>query len=341
MNLTPKLKSFLKTAQKPLIVILGPTASGKTALSLKIARQINGEIISTDSRQIYKGLEIGADVLPEDQREGIPHHMIGIVTPNQAYSLAEYKIQAEKIIGQIRERGHIPILTGGTGLYISALIEDYDVPKVPADKNLREKLKKEAARKGPGALHKRLAKLDPEAAKHIHPNNLRYVIRALEINLKTGKPKNNKKAAANHHNDRNKKDIFMIGIDWPREELYKRINDRVDTQDQRGLIEEVKKLLAHEYDETLPAMTSLGVKEIIPFIRGEQTLEECKEILKKNTRNYAKRQMTWFRRYDRDGDRATDRDGDRATDRATDRAGDRATDRAGSKKIHWVNPADL
>ena len=138
--ITQKLKTFLKTAKKPLIVILGPTASGKTALSLKIAKEINGEIISTDSRQIYRGLEIGSDALPEDQQEGIPHHMIGIVGPDREYSLAEYKDDAEKIIDQIRKRKNIPILTGGTGLYISALVEDYDVPRVPPDKKLREKL---------------------------------------------------------------------------------------------------------------------------------------------------------------------------------------------------------
>jgi tRNA dimethylallyltransferase len=293
--ITQKLKTFLKTAKKPLIVILGPTASGKTALSLKIAKEINGEIISTDSRQIYRGLEIGSDALPEDQQEGIPHHMIGIVGPDREYSLAEYKDDAEKIIDQIRKRKNIPILTGGTGLYISALVEDYDVPRVPPDKKLREKLQKEAAKKGPEALHKRLAKLDPESAKQIHPNNIRYVIRALEINLKTGKPKENKKAAP--ASTKLRPDVFMIGIDYPREELYERINSRVDTQDHRGLIDEVRALLDKGYDAPLPAMSSLGVKEIIPFIKKEQTLEECKETLKQNTRNYAKRQGTWFRRY--------------------------------------------
>ena len=290
-NLAQKLKSFLKTAQNPLVVILGPTASGKTAISLKIAHEIDGEIISADSRQIYRGLEIGSDVLPEEEREGIPHHMIGTVDPGHAYSLAEYKDDATAIIAQIRKRGHIPMLVGGTGLYISALTEDYDVPRVPPDTALRKKLQKEAAQKGPEHLHQKLAKLDPESAAQIHPNNLRYVVRALEINLKTGKPKQDTKAK------KTKPGVFMIGIDWPREELYERINKRVDEQDARGLIDEVTALLDKGYDEDLPAMTSLGVKEIIPYIRSEQTLEECKETLKKNTRNYAKRQGTWFRRY--------------------------------------------
>jgi tRNA dimethylallyltransferase len=291
MNLTKQLKSFLKTAKTPLVVILGPTASGKTAISLKIAQEIEGEIISTDSRQIYKGLEIGSDALPEDQQEGIPHHMMGIVDPDREYSLAEYKDDAEKIIAEIRKRDHIPMLVGGTGLYISALTEDYDVPRVPPDKALREKLYKEAEEKGQEALHARLAELDPEAANAIHPNNLRYVVRALEINLKTGKPKQDTKAPEVAE------DVFMIGIERPREEIYERINTRVDTQEYRGLIDEVTVLLDKGYDENLPSMSSLGVKEIIPFIRGEQTLEECKETLKQNTRNYAKRQGTWFRRY--------------------------------------------
>lgn len=299
MTLSTKIKSFLKSAKNPLVVILGPTASGKTAISLKIAREIDGEIISTDSRQIYRGLEIGSDVLPLKDRKGIPHHMIGIVTPDKAYSLAEYRRDALEIIEQIKKRKKIPMLVGGTGLYISSIIEEYDVPKIPPDEALRARLYEEAEKKGPEALHKRLAKLDPESAKRIHPNNLRYVIRALEINLKTGKPKTDKKATASQSE---KQDVFMIGIFRPRAEIYERINRRVDEQEMRGLIKEVTKLLAHGYDETLPAMTSLGVKEIIPFIRKEKTLEECKETLKKNTRNYAKRQGTWFRRYEKNGD---------------------------------------
>jgi tRNA dimethylallyltransferase len=291
MKLIKDLKSFLKTAKNPLIVILGPTASGKTAISLEIAREIDGEIISTDSRQIYKGLEIGSDALSEEERQGIPHHMMGIVDPDREYSLAEYKDEAEKIITEIRERDHVPMLVGGTGLYISALTENYDVPRVPPDKALREKLYKEAEEKGGDHLHARLKELDPEAANAIHPNNLRYVVRALEINLKTGKPKQDTKTSEPNPN------VFMIGIERPREEIYERINTRVDKQEYRGLIDEVTALLDKGYDENLPSMTSLGVKEIIPFIRGEQTLEECKETLKQNTRNYAKRQGTWFRRY--------------------------------------------
>ncbi|MBT3865256.1 tRNA (adenosine(37)-N6)-dimethylallyltransferase MiaA [Candidatus Peregrinibacteria bacterium] len=292
--LQEQLKKFLKTTKTPLIVLLGPTASGKTSLSLKIAKEINGEIISTDSRQIYKGLEIGSDILAPEDQEGIPHHMMAISTPDKEISLAEYKDLAIAQIEEIYKRKHVPMLVGGTGLYISSIIEGYDVPKVPADKAFRAKIQEEADEQGTLYIHKRLAKIDPEAAKKIHPNNLRYVIRALEINLKTGKNKADQKSSTATTPPF---DTFMIGIDWPREELYDRVDQRVEIQLKRGLVEEAKKLLEQNYDEELPAMSSLGAKEFFPFLSGEATLEECVAQLKQNTRNYAKRQMTWFRKY--------------------------------------------
>lgn len=287
------LTSFLKIAKKPLIVIFGPTASGKTELSLKIATAVlksthkKAEIISADSRQIYKGMEIGtAAILPKEQK-GIKHHLIGITTPDKILTLAEYKELALKKITEIYKRKHIPILVGGTGLYISAIIENYDIPKLAPDKKFREKLEKEAKEKGAQFIHKKLEKLDPKVAALIHPNNIRYVIRAIEI-CKAGKTKSKTKSDF---------DVFMIGIKHPREELYERINKRVDIQIEKGLVKEVKKLLKKGYDKNLPAMSSLGVKEIIPYIEGKSSLDECKEILKRSTRRYAKRQMTWFRRY--------------------------------------------
>lgn len=293
MKINKKLESFLKKAQKPLIVILGPTASGKTALSLKIAHKIGAEIISADSRQIYKGMKIGtAAILPKDQ-EGIIHHMLGITTPDKPISAAEYKKSALKKIKEVYKRGHIPILVGGTGLYISAIIENYDIPAVKPNKCLRNQLQKEAKEKGAESIHKKLRKLDPEAADNIHPNNIRYVIRAIEVALALTKGKNKSKTKTNE-----KFDIFIIGIACPREKLYERINKRVDSQIKKGLIKEVENLLKKGYKENLPAMTSLGVKEIIPYLKGRMSLEECLEILKRNTRRYAKRQLTWFRRYD-------------------------------------------
>ncbi len=286
MNLKKDLTSFLKSAKKPLIVVLGPTASSKTGLSLDIAEELNGEIISADSRQVYRGMEIAVDTIMPEERRGIPHHMIGIVEPDEEFTLANYKKLALQKIEEIHDRGKTPIIVGGTGLYISTITEGYNVPQIPPDKKLREKLEREAEEKGKKHVHEKLEKLDPEAAKNIHPNNLRYVIRAIE---KTREKAKVKKSVP-------KFDMFLIGINWPREELYERINKRVDKQIERGLVEEVKKLLQKGYDEKLPSMSSLGVKEIIPYIKGKMSLDECAEILKKNTRNYAKRQMTWWRK---------------------------------------------
>lgn len=183
------------------------------------------------------------------------------------------------------------MLVGGTGLYISSIIENYELQGCPPDENLRKQLYKEVEEHGAEYIYKKLEKLDPEAAKNIHLNNIRYVVRAIEINLGTGENKHSTKKDSEF-------DLFLIGINWPREELYKRVGQRVEIQVKRGLVDEVKALVEKGYDENLPAMSSLGAKELIPYIKGEMELEECLEILRQNTRRYAKRQMTWFRRYD-------------------------------------------
>lgn len=285
MHLLQDIQQFIKNNPRPLIVLLGATASGKTAASLKIAKAINGEIISTDSRQIYREMTISTDALPPEEQEGIPHHMLEIRDPDQTLTLAEYKDMALKIIDEIYQRGHIPMLVGGTGLYTSAITEGYQVPRIPPNPRLRAQLEKEDNE----TLHQKLTAVDPRTAAHIHQNNRRYVIRALEINA-AGKPKVDQKQESPFQ-------AMMIGIERPREEIYQRIEARVDEQIKGGLIEEVKKLLEKGYDPELPSMSSLGVKEIIPYIKGEQTLEEVAATLKQNTRNYAKRQMTWSRRY--------------------------------------------
>lgn len=286
------LEMFMKKAKKPLIVILGPTASGKTDLSLKVAKFVDGEIVSTDSRQIYKEMEIGTAAITKKEQGKIPHHMLQIAKPSEIISLADYVDMALKVIDEILGRGKVPILVGGTGLYISAIIEGYEIQKIKPNKQLRDKLMKEAVENGNKYLHDKLKSVDPKAAAMIHPNNLHYVIRALEINLATGKNKTIKKKKKPPF------DLFKVGIKWPREELYARIDKRADIQKKNGLVKEVEKLVKKKYNENLPSMTSLGVKEIIPFIRKEMTLSECMEILKKNTRRYAKRQMTWFNKYD-------------------------------------------
>jgi len=284
-----QIKNFTEENKKPLLVVLGPTASGKTALSLKIAKTIGGEIISTDSRQIYRQMRIGTDVIMEDQQEGVPHHLLEIRNPDETLSLAEYKDLAEEKIDEIYKRGNIPMLVGGTGLYISAITQNYELPRIPPNLELREELEGEAKEKGNQYVHDILKKLDLETAEKIHPNNLRYVIRAIEIAREVGKKRDSKKESTYQP--------FYIGINWPREELYKRVNLRVEIQLNRGLVEEVKQLIGNNYDENLASMSSLGVKEIMPFLRGESSLEECVETLKQNTRHYAKRQISWFKRY--------------------------------------------
>jgi len=291
MRIYKEIKSYLESSKKTLLVILGPTASGKTTLSIKLAQKFNGEIISTDSRQIYKEMPISTALITKKEQKGIPHHLIEITKPDIPITLGEYKDLALKKIKKIHENFHLPILTGGTGLYISSIIEGYDIPRIPPNKELREKLEEEVKKYGSEYIYKKLQKLDPEAAKKIHPNNPRYIIRAIEINLQGNQQKIDIKKKEDF-------DPILIGINWPREELYIRINNRVDSLIKNGLVEEVKSLLNKGYDEKLPSMSSVGIKEIIPYIKGEMGLEEATEILKRNTRRYAKRQMTWFRRYD-------------------------------------------
>jgi tRNA dimethylallyltransferase len=290
MDILKDLKKFIKTHKKPVIAIIGATATGKTDVSLKIAKEIGGEIISTDSRQIYKEMDIATDVLPLKDRKGVPHHLLAEFSPDHVISMSEYREIAEGIIKDIYKRKRVPMLVGGTFLYISAILEGYKMDKIPPDEKLRKKLYDLAKKKGNEAVYEKLVKLDPKAAKKIHMNNLRYVIRAIEINM-AGKKKVDKKARKSPY------DTYMIGLTRPRAEIYERINKRVDAQVERGLIKEVEKLLKKGYDLSLPSMTSLGVKEIIPYIKKKMSLEECLEILKMNTRRYAKRQTTWLKRY--------------------------------------------
>ena len=299
MQIFNDLKHFLQnSAQKksqsgvfrPFIAILGPTASGKTALSLKIAKMFDGEIISADSRQVYKFMDIGTDKILEAEQQGIPHHMLDILEPDEEFTLADFKKLGLKAIEDIERRHKIPILVGGTGLYFNAIMQNYQIPSVPPNAELRRKLNKFAEENGAEALHAMLRERDPQAAAGIHPNNVRYVIRALEINIAGKIPKIDTKGEPVF-------DVFTIGISWPREALYARIDRRVDRQIERGLIDETKSLLERGFSEKLPSMSSLGYPEIIAYIREEIPLEKAVETIKKNTRNYAKRQMTWFRQY--------------------------------------------
>ncbi|MDX9971304.1 MAG: tRNA (adenosine(37)-N6)-dimethylallyltransferase MiaA [Candidatus Gracilibacteria bacterium] len=293
MKLITQIRKFLNTAINeglpPLVVIFGPTASGKTALSVELAKALNGEIVSADSRQIYRKMPIATALVTKEEMQGIPHHMIEITDPDLPLSMAEYREMAQNCIEEILNRGKIPFLVGGTGLYISAIIENYEMAEVKPNTKLRTKLEKLAEIEGKEAVYNILKNLDPIKAEEIHTNNLRYVIRAIEISKSKTKqiPAKGKPKFA----------TFIINLEWPREVLYNRINQRVDIMVKEGLIEEIRSLLKHGYDKSLPAITSVGVKEIIPYIEGKTTLEEAVELLKKNTRNYAKRQITWSKRY--------------------------------------------
>lgn len=293
-KLFEEIENFLNESEKigkpPLIVVLGPTATGKTALSIRIARRFNGEIISADSRQIYKYMDIATEKVTEAEKEGVPHHLVDVIEPNEEFTLADFKRAALKSINEIQRKKKIPILCGGTGLYINSIIDNYQIPQVAPQYGLRQELAAFYERYGAIALHKKLQECDPEAARNIHPNNVRYVIRALEINLGGNGRKEDRKGDQLFN-------VFSTGIDWPRERLYDRINKRVEDQVSRGLVNEVKTLLMRGYGEQLPAMTSLGYSEVISYIKGNTSLEEALEEMKKNTRNYAKRQMTWFRRH--------------------------------------------
>jgi tRNA dimethylallyltransferase len=294
MQLFEEIRQFLLESvqlnKKPLIAILGPTASGKTALSLKIAKEFRGEIISADSRQIYRYMDIGTDKIPVSMQEGVRHYLLDIIEPNGEFTVADFKRMTLKIMSEIHARQNVPILCGGTGLYLDAVIENYQIPQIPPQYDIRQKLAQYYEQHGATALHELLKERDPETAARIHPNNVRYVIRALEINIVGGDRKQDRKGGRMFN-------VLKIGIDWPRELLYERINRRVDNQLERGLLNEVKNLLMKGYHEKLPAMSSLGYLELVNHIKGEKPLQEAVEDIKRNTRNYAKRQMTWFRRY--------------------------------------------
>jgi len=277
-----------------VFVIMGPTASGKTKLSIELAKLLNGEIISADSMQIYKYMDIGTAKPDRQEMSGIKHDLIDEIKPDEEFSVARFQELALRYIDMILEEGKIPIIVGGTGLYINSLIYNLSFSETICDWEMRESLKKEAEEKGNKYLHERLRKIDPVAADNIHENNVKRVIRAIEIYEYTKKPityhKEVSKIVPPNHN------FIKIGLTMDRDRLYTRINERVDHMFKKGLIEEVKRLVSLGYDKNLVAMQGLGYKEVFAYFRGELTLNETIELVKKGTRHYAKRQMTWFRK---------------------------------------------
>jgi len=283
--------------KKPkLLIILGPTAVGKTALSIELAKRLNGEIISADSMQVYKGMDIGTAKPSAEERKEVRHYLIDAVTPREEWSVSDFTERANDLVPAINNKEMLPIMAGGTGLYLNAFLEGFEFPIIPSNKALREAMEKEAKKIGSEGLHSRLKKIDKKAAERIHPNDQKRIIRALEVFEQTGKPISRlqkKSPAARKYN------IQMIGLNMDRESLYKKIEARVDKMIEKGLVDEVKGLLDSGYNKNLPSMQALGYKETIGHLEGKYDKEEMVNLLKKNTRNFARRQLVWFRRFER------------------------------------------
>lgn len=282
-------------SNKPRVILLGgPTATGKTALSVGLAKKFDGEVISADSMQIYKGLDVGTAKITLDEMENIPHHMLDFLEPEEAFSVADFVERADKLIQEITKRGHLPIVVGGTGLYLSSLLNgvQFAPQKVPPE--LRAQLQKELEERGGQALYEELIQVDSQAAAGIHPNNHHRVLRALELYRATGVTMSQQKAESLPAEQ--PYDALMFCLDFPqRSQLYERIDLRVDRMMDAGLLKEAKLVYDHQ-TEYKTAAQAIGYKELFPYFEGEQELTICVDKLKQASRNYAKRQLTWFRR---------------------------------------------
>lgn len=277
--------------KEKVIVIVGPTAVGKTKLSIDIAKKFNGEIISGDSMQIYKGMDIGTDKISAKTMANIRHYMIDIVKPSESYSVAQFQERVRFHLKQINDNNKLPVIAGGSGLYIDAILHDYNFKNRKRDEILTKELEQIYKSEGIEPLYKELQRVDKEQADKIHPNNVRRVIRALEMYKTTGQ------TMSEIHKSQKQTSIFnykMIGLEMNREILYNQINRRIDFMVEKGLVEEVQ-MIVNKFGIDAPSLNAIGYKEIIPYLEGENTLENCINLLKKNTRNYAKRQMTWFK----------------------------------------------
>lgn len=280
--------------QQPLAILVGPTAIGKTKVSIDYAKRLNAEIISADSMQVYRYMDVGTAKITLAEMDNIPHHLIDVVTPDTEFSVADYQNMARTKIAEISFRGRLPFVVGGTGLYISSIIDNLDFTEIDTDWDFRNKLKAEAKQLGNLYLHKQLAEIDPAAAAKIHPNDLRRTIRAIEVYHKTGQPISHYQALSRLQPSPYQTMIF--GLIMPRDLLYARIEQRIELMLADGLVAEVEKLLKMGYQRNLVSMQGLGYKEIIGYLDGAYDYLTAVDLLKKNTRHLAKRQLTWFRR---------------------------------------------
>lgn len=304
MSLRRNLKEYYKdyisgeimsgNVKKPLVILTGPTAVGKTEISIKLAKAINGEIISADSIQVYKYFDIGSAKVTKEEMDGVKHYLIDVLEPDEEFNIYVFKKLAMEAMEEIYAKGKIPIIAGGTGFYIQALLYDVEFSEEEGDKTYRHMLEKKAEIEGVTSIHNMLKEIDPEAAKEIHENNLKRVIRALEYYNETGM------RISEHNKEQRQKEspynfkYYVLNMD--REKLYNRINMRVDIMVENGLIDEVTKLKEMGYGKELNSMQGIGYKEIRDYVDGVYDLDTAIETLKKNTRNFAKRQITWFKR---------------------------------------------
>jgi tRNA dimethylallyltransferase len=277
----------------PLIVILGPTAVGKTTLSIQLSARLGGEIISADSRLFYRGMDIGTAKPSPAERQKVPHHLIDVTTPDQSWSLAIFQQEARRIIQEISDRRRLPILVGGTGQYIQAVTQGWQVPRVEPVPLLRQALEHWAAQVTPLGLHARLKVLDPMAANRIDPQNLRRTVRALEVIFSTGQP-----FSGQSQRSPSSYRLLQIGLKRPRPELYTRIDERIDAMLTAGLVEEVQELLAQGYSPNLPSLSAIGYREIIAYLQGKTTLSEAVTLIKRQSRVFVRRQANWFKESD-------------------------------------------
>ncbi len=280
--------------KKPLVVLTGPTAVGKTKLSISLAKALNGEIISADSMQVYKYMDIGSAKITEKEMDGVPHHLIDVLSPFEEFHIVRFQELAKKAMEDIYNRGKTPVFVGGTGFYIQAITKDIDFTEGEENKQYREELSRLAAEKGNEFLHEMLREVDKKSAEEIHANNVKRVIRALEFYKENGFP-------ISQHNEEQKQNetpynLAYFVLNAPRELLYERIDRRVDEMMESELVEEVQKLKDMGCHREMTSMQGLGYKEILSFLDGEIPLDEAVRILKRDTRHFAKRQLTWFRR---------------------------------------------
>ena len=282
-------------ARPDILVVAGPTAAGKTTVSIAMAKRYGGEVVSCDSMQLYKYMDIGSAKPTAEEMDGVPHHMVGVIDPREPFSVAVYQEMAKAAIADIASRGKLPVICGGTGLYLNALLYEMDFGPSRRDDTYRRELEAFADKEGNEALHARLEGVDPAAAARIHPNNRKRVIRALEAAELDGKPLDAFESVRRKSDSYNAR---MLGVTWDRPTLYQRINDRVDQMLADGLVEEVRGLMDMGFTSDDIAMKGIGYKELLDCFAGRYPMEEAVRLIKRNTRHYAKRQLTWFRRYE-------------------------------------------